>query len=165
MEHFWKKNNDGSYSFSANGKIQGTFESTAREKNSGTNFTIENTKFKILRKGFWKSGIVILDTENYEVLAVKSLKWYGSSYAINYNDEQYILKIGNNPLAEWSIYKDSELQLAYALVQVNGKTGLKISGRNEAPTLFHFLLWYLIKPVIIENSGQDELLLLIITAT
>ena len=164
METFWKNNNNGSYTFFANGKNLGTFDNTTSKKSSLTNISIANTQYKILRKGFWKTNIVILDSDNHEVLSVKPLKWYGSSYELSYQHKKYHLKIGNNPLTEWSIYEDTTLALAYALTTIDGKAGLKISGLSEAPVLFHFLLWYLIKPVIVENACDSDILLLTIAA-
>lgn len=156
MENFWQVNKDGSYTFLANGKNYGKFESSSSNKSSSTNFTIEKNNYSILRQGFWKTNIVILDNTGKEVLSVKSLKWYGNEYGIHYNNKKYVLKIGNNPLSEWSIYEDSVLQLAYALSTSSGKPGLKITGLLNVPVLFHFLLWYLIRPIIIESTGQDS---------
>ncbi len=154
MKNIWKKNNQYGYDFFVNGTKQGQFLDSHTNKSS-TAIAMDNEEYRIVRKGFWKNRILILNQNGTEILSLTPEKWFSSSFLISYNGLNYTLKIGNNPLSEWSIYKDSELQLAYSLSVEEGKPGLKIDEPVNAPLLFHYLLWYLIEPTILEQNGQN----------
>lgn len=164
MENLWKNNVDGSFTLIRSGNLSGTYNDNSPNKSCTAVVTFENKQYKILRKGFWKTTILLLDDAGKEIISVKPLNWYGSSYKLTFDNQTYTLKIGNNPLTEWSLYRDNILQLAYGLKSGDGKSGLSIREDLDNPVWFHFLLWYLIKPVFIDNGSNDELMLLTVAA-
>ncbi|AWI26749.1 hypothetical protein [Flavobacterium pallidum] len=164
MENLWKNNKDGSFTLIRNGNEAGVYNDSNSGKSCTAIITLKNSQYKINRKGFWKTDILLCDEAGKEVLWVKSLNWYGRSYTLTFDNETFTLKIGNNPLSEWSLYKNDILQLTYSLKSLNGKSGLEIREDFDNPVWFHYLLWYLIKPVIVENTGSDDELMLLLVA-
>ncbi len=165
MENSWKNNKDGSFTLIRNGNQSGVYNGADRSKSCTALITLENRQYKIRRTGFWKTDILLLDDREKEIISVKPSSWYGSSYKLTFESQTYSLKIKNNPLAEWSLYKDHLLQLAYGLKTGDGKSGLSIREDHDSPVWFHYLLWYLIKPVIVENTDDEMMLLLVAAAS
>lgn len=161
MTNFWTRRSEDSYVFSANGKEYGTFQNTSVPNPFSANIKIENKEYTISRKGFWRTYVAIRDTQGTEVLSLKVKKWWGSSYIIDFENKKYSLTVGNNPLVHYTIFQENVELLSYALSNRKGELGLKISGLLDVPVFFHFLLWYLINPVISESKGKNgEMMLL-----
>lgn len=81
-------------------------------------------------------------------------KWYANSTIIEYKGKKLVLKIRNNPLAEYVLYDVNKEILAYRLETVSGKAEVKIKS-NTSDYMFDYLLWYVFLPIAQENIGYN----------
>lgn len=130
------------------------------------NIEIADEKYTIKKIGKWKKYIGIYEQNGIQIAEIIYEKWYANHYIFNYKGSRYKLVVRNNPLAEWAILQDDNTILAYSLYTENGKVAIKITSNSEKnDLLFDCLLWYLFSPIAQENSGDDLLFLLMLSAS
>ncbi|OYQ32246.1 hypothetical protein CHU92_14255 [Flavobacterium cyanobacteriorum] len=159
MELKWKQENDTAYSLSTDGLLLATLEWHIT-KGTATG-TVDGKHYKIYRKGFWKTAIIIQNHEG--AIEIKPVNWYGHKWYFNYEGKNYTLSVSNNPMAGWSITHNGQVILAYNLDSENSKATLRIDG-NSTNGLLHCLLLYMMLPILSENSADFTGLMFIVTA-
>lgn len=154
MKH-WKNLGNNSYAFFDSEKEIGkfTFFNTLNSKAIATQ---NEQEFHFKRTGFWKSTVEISDKLGQKMAEIYAEKWYANTYILVYKNKNYQLVIRNNPLAEWVILDNKKEILAYQLSTQNGKATVKITSESaEIEVLFDYILWYLFRPIALENTGED----------
>lgn len=159
METLWLKTDDG-YSLQSQGEALATFRSVPA--GCTANISIGAQQYKIYRKGFWQSTIIIQGPDGET--AIKPMKWYGRKWQFTIDDKSYTLSIGNKPMASWTLTENGNELLTYAFDSKKSINGLRIEG-NSANPLLHSLLLYLMLPVLNENSDDFTVLMLTLAAT
>lgn len=125
----------------------------------------KENEFHFKRISFWKNTVEISDKAGLIIAKIFSEKWYASSYILEYNNQHYKVVLRNNPLAEYVIIDNETEILAYGLTTHQGKAIVRInSNADEINILFDFILWYLFRPIAIENTGEDVNFLIVATA-
>jgi hypothetical protein len=154
MKH-WKSLGDNTYILFNSEKESGkfTFFNTLNSKA----IAIQNEQeFHFTRTGFWKSKIEISDKLGQKIAEIYAEKWYSNAHILDYKNKSYKLVVRNNPMAEWVLLDNNKEILAYQLSTQNGKATVKItSASEENEVLFDYILWYLFRPIALENTGED----------
>lgn len=156
----WIKQDDFTYHFTHNGQKAGEMKINMNSLHTTANCLINESRFEIKRKGFWKTAIEITNEYGDVVLSASPEKWYASSHRIDYGNRNFKLIVRNNPLAEFVLTENEKEILAYGLNTENKKLVVKISEAENGDVLLHYLLWYLFVPVANENFGSDYAFLL-----
>lgn len=161
MNKKWHKIADDNYVFTLDDIEVGNIKLHFNSNKSLAEVTLLGKEIKIYKTGFWKNQIEISDNNNNIISTIKGEKWYGTSYIIELDSKLLKLVVRNNPLAEWAIFYNEELLLAYGLDTSEGNVKVKISQsenntiNEENDYILDFLLWYLFLPIATENTTSD----------
>ncbi|MEK8179754.1 hypothetical protein WMW71_05320 [Flavobacterium buctense] len=151
----WKKIAEGKYLFLVGEKKIGELELQYSNWKRGAIFNIEGQIYTIEHFGFWKDKFQIADYKGVSVLKGYTDKWFSSQTTLDYQNTKLLLKIRNNPLAEFVITNEDSDLLSYSLETNGGTIVTKIISLPENKEyLLDFLLWYLFQPIAQENAGD-----------
>jgi hypothetical protein len=161
MEMQWIQINQNEYAFQVNGQVRGTLQLQKYGQTASVLLMSEQQTYQIKRIGFWKSKLVVLNNQGMEVLRVAPKSWFSNSWNLEHQAKSYQIKIDNCPLVEFSIIHNQKKLITYALSAQNAVVGLSIQAEPDVPELFHLMLWFFIRPIIQEQTGQEIPLVLL----
>lgn len=161
MEIQWIPISPNEYSFRVNGQERGTLQLNHYHQAASMFLFSAQQTYQIKRVGFWKSKLVILNAAGKEIVKVEPKSWFSSSWSFQHQAESYEIKIDNCPLVEFSIIRNQKKLISYGLKPQKVKLTLGIQVSAEVPELFHFLLWFLMRPIVIEQTGQEAAFVLL----
>lgn len=165
MTKNWNKLEENRYAFIVDNKKVGEMSLEPKSLQSAAICRIGGDNFTIKRTGFWKSRVEISDKDGMVVAKTYSEKWLANSSILEYDGKKYKLLLRNNPLAEYAIMDGEQTVLAYGLQHDKETVSVRIAGDlANSDVLFDFLLWYLFVPIVVENSGDDFVFQLLLTA-
>lgn len=160
MKMHWSKNQENEDVFYAAGQIVGHLRLSASQQSAVVTLRQDQARYTFKRTGFWKNQLLVTDAQGREIIRVRPRKRWGSSWVFTHQDQVYELRLGNRPLAAFCITQQQKPVLCYALDTQNHSIGLRIEATAQTPELFHFLLWFLCRPIWIEQTGADAAFLL-----
>lgn len=165
MERKWTKLDENKFSLTVDEKKVGEMHISTGSTSMQATCKIGNEDFTIQRTGFWKSTVEILDDKGKLVAKTYNEKWYANSSILEFGNKKYKLILHNNPMAEYAIMDEGKTMLSYGLNAESGKITVKINvAQVDSNLLFDFLLWYLFVPIVSENTGDNFLFQLMLTA-
>lgn len=155
METQWIPISPNEYEFQVNGQVRGTLRLSNDEQSTRILLLSEQQTYHMKRVGFWKSKLVVLNAAGKEILNLEPKSLFSSSMNLEHQDKIYEIKIDNCPLVEFSIIHNQKKLISYGLKPQKVKPVLGIQVAAKVPELFHFLLWFLMRPIVIEQTGQE----------
>lgn len=158
MNKYWKKTEEGEYSFHIDEQKIGNMRISFDSIDSKAIVTINDKEYIIRRTGFWRNKIEVTNSSNEPIARIYGENWYSHSFWLDYDEKKYKLLIRNNPLSELAITYEKQDILAYGL-KVDHTLGTVQIGINTSENsqnhLFDFILWYHFLPIAHENMGND----------
>lgn len=118
---------------------------------------IDELNYKIKRKGFWKSIIVVLNKKDEVVARAGFEKMHYGRGVIEINKARYYYKFVNTPLAELILFQKEIQPLASYKIAVKNKqiTAELNTDKSLYKTKDKLLLlsigWYIFQPIVKEN--------------
>jgi len=165
MEKKWTRIGEGLFQLFVSDEEVGSMQISTDSTAFKADCQFGDQHFTIQRTGFWKSNIEIIDQSNSLIGKVYKEKWYANSSIFEYANKKYKIVLQNNPLAELLISDDSGAIFSYGIKLDDDQLKVVIAVFNEdSDLLLDFLMWYLFAPIVLENSGDNFVFQLLLTA-
>lgn len=150
----WKKIGD-SYYFFLNHKVIGSLQIATNSTAQVCKAKINEDEYTFVKTGFWLNAFEIKDQDQNVIAFAKSEKWYANTLLLKLNNEDFKIKVRNNPLVEWFIIDANETEVASCgLKSEHKKIEVQLSATNTN-LMLEFILWYLFLPVVVENFTSE----------
>lgn len=150
----WTKSGTSDFVFYVNNKPEAALKLTLNSSDGKALVNIGTEKYTLRKVGFWKNTLEISDENNKIIGKIYADKWFARNQIFQYNEIEYFIEVGNNPLSEVAIKHNGKLVLSYGL-EPNESIKVRIrSTENSQDYLMDVILWYMFFPIATENMGD-----------
>jgi len=158
QQRTWSKSGENIYALTSKGEERGTLTITRPGKEACVKLGKMN--YSISSKGLLKYFLEVTDEKGNTVLKITQDNWYSSKWEMVYNFKKYRLEMKSFSLACYKLYSGENEVLSYGIKTEKCRVVPDIkSNTNDNELLLDFVLWFLLYPILFENSDTDLLLL------